>query len=238
MVTETSERKFIIRGIRVRDRTDMKAVFTCRWQGCRTPIGPTTPELLYWHIHHMHLSPAVVPSCRWAKCQFTSQSMHPSSDLSLHVRTHIPLYHPPPGYGDTPPASGPPPSEPVSTMRYERYHAESKENELTGLALLGCLVLRNVARTVRTALGRPGAAEMAGAEESIFEAFSAAEEGNGQKDEVMAKLEKVDFGPAKQGKKSLDALESDLVMATMQDHLLGSKVLCEVLGVIVNGGRA
>jgi chromatin structure-remodeling complex subunit RSC9 len=122
------------------------------------------------------------------------------------------------------------------TMHHERYHAQQDDQgEATGLGFLACLVLRNVARTVRVAIGNPagGASinSLAEGEMSIFEAIEAASEGTEQKDGVAARLEKIDFAEAKSGAEALMGLEIKLMRTTVEDHGLG-KILGEVLEVV------
>lgn len=124
----------------------------------------------------------------------------------------------------------------VIRMKYERYHAQlDTANEITGLGFLGCLVLRNVARTVKIALDNPaGGASvklLAGGEPSIFERLSAAQEGGTTTDPILQMLEKVDYAPAKRGAEALRALEYTLVSTTLEDFGLG-KILGEVLLVV------
>ncbi|ORY91694.1 hypothetical protein BCR35DRAFT_320194 [Leucosporidium creatinivorum] len=243
MVIEQPEKRFVIRGMRIRDRTDMRTVYICRWSGCPAPLGPSSPSTLYWHLHHTHLAASPPPpKCAWSTCTYTSPQTSPSlltADLTLHARTHIPSYHPPPGYGNPPEphldSQGAIPDPPI-TMQHERYHAQLDENlEVTGLGFLACLVLRNVARTVKVALGNPagGASvnSLAQGEMSIFEAIEAASEGTEQKDGVVARLEKIDFAEAKSGAEALMGLENKLVRTTVEDHGLG-KILGEVLEVV------
>lgn len=109
-----------------------------------------------------------------------------------------------------------------------------ESNEVTGLGFLACLVLRNVARTVKEALGSPtgGASvnSLSGGEVSIFEQLAAAAEGAQQKDALSAQLDKIDFVEAKRGAEALLGLEEKLVSTTVEDHGLG-KMLGEVLAV-------
>lgn len=206
--------------------------------------------MLYWHLHHQHLATAPVPpQCIWPHCTYrpsATSTVAPAlqtNDLSLHVRTHMPTYHPPPGYAYPPSgaatataaAAGAPESSAMVTS--ERYHAKVDEaGELTGLSFLACLVLRNVARTVKVALGNPagGASvnSLSGGDESIFEAFSKAAEGSVKRDEVLTRLEKVDFADAKGGARALLSLEAKLVATTMEDFGL-SKILGEVIEIVV-----
>lgn len=121
-------------------------------------------------------------------------------------------------------------------MRHERYHAQVDEtNEVTGQGLLSCLVIRNVARTVRIALGNPaGGASvqlLSGGEESIFEAMAAAAEGGTKKDPITTMLEKVDYTEARRGADALRGMEEKLVSTTVEDFGLG-KILGEALEVV------
>lgn len=225
----------------------MKTVFVCRWGPCYDPVGPDSAASLYWHLHHTHLAVDDPPSlCLWGGCTYSSNEIDPllrTNDLSLHIRTHMPTYHPPTGYGDPPtPVEDPnaPVPDLVFSMKHERYHAQVDEaGEVTGLGYLACLVLRNVARTVKVAMGNPaGGASvelLAGGEESIFEALTAAHEGGTKKDAVMMQLEKPDLTGAKKGAEALIGLEEKLVSTTLEDFGLG-KLLGEVLAVVTACG--
>lgn len=227
---------------------DLRTVYICRWTGCQAPLGPASPATLYWHLHHKHLSPQppvpqTVPlKCHWSYCPYTSSHSDPTlalNDLTLHVRTHIPVYQ----LATTKPPVVPTDSnnmllDPPTVIHHQRYHAQlDDDGEVTGLGFLACLVLRNVARTVRTALGNPagGASVVAlsGGEGSIFEAMQAAAEGSEKKDGVFAKLEKVDYSEASVGATALVGLEQKLLMTTVEDHGLG-KMLGEVLAIVAD----
>jgi len=166
------------------------------------------------------------------------------------VRTHLPDYHPPPGYLH--PVTGrlhsisSPPLE-LQRVQHSRYHAQLDEHgNPTGLGLLACLVLRNVARTVQLALdvggdgggaggpagGGASIAALAGGESSIFEELEAAGEGGGSRDGVLGVLEKVDLKGARRGREALVGLEGVLVGTVLEDFGLG-KVLGEVVGVVM-----
>ena len=177
-------------------------------------------------------------------CDYTPTSTDPilrTNELSLHVRTHMPKYRAPPGYevvasddaeinntGIVPPL--------VVGMKHERYQAQvDAAGEVTGLGYLACLVLRNVARTVKTALDNPtGGASvklLAGGEPSIFEALTAAQDQDAKTDPLSQKLEKVDYKPARKAAEALSALEDKLVSTPVEDFGLG-KILGEVLLVV------
>lgn len=226
---------------------DFRALYRCHWKGCPSPHGPESPAALYWHLHHFHLAD---PGSPQTACAFGACTYHPFpsslaspvltlNDLSLHVRTHMPAYYAPPGYGN---ASTPPLVLPVdgvipefkAVIRHERYHAQSDESgEIAGLGFLACLVLRNVARTIKTALGSPSGAagiRQLAEEASIFEALIAASEGRTAQREESS-LDKIDYSGAKRGAEALMSLERLLVAQTLGSHGF-SKVLGEVLEVI------
>lgn len=115
--------------------------------------------------------------------------------------------------------------------RHERFHAHADETaEITGLALLSILVLRNIAGTIRFALSNSssgGKSIAALAEEnSIFEELELANEGI----ENLNNFDQVDFGPARKGIEALLSLESMLVTRATGSHSL--KILADVLEVI------
>ena len=224
-------------------------MYQCRWNECATPLGYNTAQSLYSHLHSAHIENPSVPAtaCSFAKCAYTpspSSLVSPArivKDLSLHVRTHMPVYQPPEGYGD-PPASAliipfdhilP---DPKTTMPHVRHHAQVDDNgESVGLGFVASLVLRTVARTIKAALGNPagGAGVRQLAEhESIFEAMSAAAEGNSAKrDDLLSRLENVDYSEAAKGVDALLSLEPLVVERSFGSHGL-SKVLSEVVVTI------
>jgi hypothetical protein len=155
----------------------------------------------------------------------------------------MPSYHPPHGYGSPRETQAPAVAEPVVTTSYERYHAQMDEatNDVTGLGFLGCLVLRNVSRTVKIALGAAGSsssADLAGGAKSIFDEFAAAADNGATRDEALVKIDKVDYSAARKGADALVSLERTLVAITMEDHALG-KFLGEILAVCLEArGKA
>lgn len=88
--------------------------------------------------------------------------------------------------------------------------------------------------------GASSIGSLTGGEESIFEQFERAAEGNkggrGRPDELMKVLEKVDFGPARKGVDALRVLELSLVRTAMEDHIL-ARILGEVVGVLGGSGK-
>lgn len=229
--------------------TDLTAMYQCRWRDCTVSIGYSTAQALYSHLHSVHIADHARPAsaCCFGKCTYTPfpASLETSAltinDLSLHVRTHMPTYQPPEGYGDSAAPALVVPSDniltdPVLKMPHERHHAQVDENgESVGLGFVASLVLRTVARTVKMGLGNPlgGAGVRQLAEhESIFEAMSAAAEGNGaQRDDLLSKLDNVDYTEAAKGVDALLTLEKLVVERTFGSHGL-SKVLSEVVVTI------
>ncbi|GAA5860556.1 hypothetical protein JCM8547_000339 [Rhodosporidiobolus lusitaniae] len=160
VVLEQPERKFVIRGIRQRDRPDLRSEHRCRWTGCTSNALLTSSLATYQHClsTHLHSSdPSSTPSsCSWNSCTYTSTLPDPSlrlADHSLHLRTHLP-----PLSSST--AKLPSPndlSDLPAILAHERHHSErdpSTGNDLTaaGASLLAVLTLRNVARTAKLAL--------------------------------------------------------------------------------------
>ena len=224
-------------------------MYQCRWRDCNVSIGYNTAQALYSHLHSVHIVDSLRPAtaCSFGKCTYTPfpASLElpalTANDLSLHVRTHMPSYQPPEGYGDPPALALVVPSDgilgdPVTKLPHERHHAQVDENgESVGLGFVASLVLRTIARTVKMGLGNPlgGAGVRQLAEhESIFEAMSAAAEGNGAKrDDLLSKLENVDYAEAAKGVDALLTLEKLVVERTFGSHGL-SKVLSEVVVTI------
>lgn len=129
--------------------------------------------------------------------------------------------------------------EPITTIQHTRYHNEKDDQgEPTGIGYLCCLILRNVARTVKIAStstsGGPSIGTMREDGESIFEELDrAATEGGLTIDPVITRLEKVDYTKAKQAIAVLIGMEEKLVNVALQDNGLG-KLLGPVLAVITD----
>ncbi|SGY78773.1 BQ5605_C008g04947 [Microbotryum silenes-dioicae] len=248
---EGNERKFIIRGLRVRERVDLEKVFTCRWTGCDAAHGYKSASALYTHLEQRHVSVASpATSCYWTKCPFTTLNRN---EMLVHVRVHVPSLphldieslaadHSTAFTTSADRLNPPPVLDPTSTLMHHRYHAVLDDTgEPAGLGFLACIVIRNVARTVKLSLGAAaGGASvhslMGPGATSIFEQLAAVEESGGAnatRESVWARLERHDFAEAKVGAEALMAIEERLIMTTSEDHGLG-KILGEVLDVVTN----
>ncbi|KAM0747117.1 hypothetical protein T439DRAFT_329359 [Meredithblackwellia eburnea MCA 4105] len=254
-----SGKKFVIKGIRVRDRTDLRTIFRCPVKGCGESVGPKTQLELYHHVQRRHLSSDQTTKCPYPSCPYVAASpTHPVADLSIHIRTHMIEYHPPPGYSLTP--DPPEPEDEEAQIVHFRLHALlDDKQEATGIALLAVLVLRNLARVIRKCVevsgssGKGGAgaggkgsiANLTGGESSIFEALTLASSApptatandSNTTTDLMRQLEKPDFTPLlpmRNGTSALLAVQEMVERTVMENFGLG-KVLGEVLGVIELG---
>ncbi|GAA5863172.1 hypothetical protein JCM1840_002494 [Sporobolomyces johnsonii] len=253
VVTQEEGRKFVIKGIRLKNRPGSRGVYRCHWQGCSAPSGLDTPIALFQHVYNAHLALPEPPfACSWARCSYSTGQQDPSlrlAELSLHLRTHAPsLDFSVPGASIS---SSPLPELPVK-LHHERYHAALDDNqEPTGMGYLACLVLRNIARTAKLALeaasaqgsssgiagrssvasGNAAVGRLAEGEQSIFEAFAAAAEGTAKKDGVFSQLERVDYAIARPAVEAVVAVQDTLLKTALSDAALG-KYLAEVVGIV------
>ncbi|GAA6014873.1 hypothetical protein JCM10207_002208 [Rhodosporidiobolus poonsookiae] len=249
VVLETPERRFVIKGIKQRERTDLRSRNRCRWARCSARDSFASPIACYHHIHDTHLTASHPPpsQCAWQSCSYACTTSDPLSELSLHVRTHLTSF-------TTPPTAPAELTDLPSILPHERHHAERDTTlpagapTAAGASLLAVLILRNLARVAKLAVDAKAAASgsattsggnsvasgnaaigrLAGDEQSIFEAFAAAAEGLAKKDGVLSRLEKVDYAQAMPAVEALGALEGPLVKMVMSDVALG-KVLGEVV---------
>lgn len=228
MVVDPGPRqRFVIKGIRVREDLSKSGALACEWQGCALVSGLESPQSLYDHIKDVHFSPEEPPSrCCWAHCNYQPAASDPenvAASVLVHARTHIPtLAKTTLNVSDKNVLIDPP----VKAV-HERFHdVTDDQGEISGTGLLASLVLRNISRVVRTALGKSSSTSSVKAlsegERSIFEAFQAAAEGGKQsKDPIAALLEKVDYTPARDGAHAFIALADDLLKLSVESHLLG-----------------
>ncbi|BGP15117.1 hypothetical protein JCM10213_006551 [Rhodosporidiobolus nylandii] len=254
VVVMEPERKFVIRGIRQRERPELQSRVRCLWKSCPSSDVINSPIACYHHLHDTHLALPSVPSdCAWQGCTYSSSQPDPSlrlADLSVHVRTHLPPLTTP-----TPPTPAEL-SDLPAILHHERHHAErdpltGKDPTAAGPSLLSVLIIRNIARVAKLALdakasssgvssagptsgggasvasGNAAIGRLAGDEQSIFEAFAAAAEGLAKKDGVLSRLEKVDYTAAFPAVEALLAIEETLTKMLLSDAALG-KVLAEV----------
>ncbi|GAA94487.1 uncharacterized protein L969DRAFT_91553 [Mixia osmundae IAM 14324] len=157
------EKKFVIKGIRPRTRIDLARVYACQWRDCKMQPG-ATPDQLYSHIKtHLYgdlpaeQSPQDHLRCQWSDCKFASS--RPAStplsavEVDLHARTHILT-----GYQQAqlpPEPAAPTSSGPATAFDYTIWSAAMNDSgDLTGPALIAALIVRNLARSIRTAAVR------------------------------------------------------------------------------------
>ncbi|GAA5914739.1 hypothetical protein JCM6882_002729 [Rhodosporidiobolus microsporus] len=261
VVLDGPDRKFVIKGIRLRKRPDLASLYRCRWTGCTSTAILNTPLACYHHVRDAHLVESSAPSCAWQGCSYTPSQPDSSlrlAELSLHVRAHLPSLL---SSSTTPAAAAATDlADLPAILPHERHHAErdasTKDLTAAGASLLSVLIVRNLARTAKLALdakltssssaqngaagagGAPSVASanaaigrLAGDEQSIFEAFAAAAEGLAKKDGVLSRLEKVDYTAALPAVEALLSVEEGLVQMVMSDVALG-KVLGEVVGLV------
>ncbi|KAK4056576.1 Chromatin structure-remodeling complex protein rsc9 [Microbotryomycetes sp. JL221] len=174
MVVEGPQRKFIIKHIRLRDRTDMRTVYLCRWTGCQAPLGPDSHASLFQHLCHSHLSPTMNPiRCCWANCMYHSRHVDAAAltanELQHHVIAHLPVYQPPPrNDGDVTQLNAAQAQTEFlhdlpTTIQNEWYardepqiqqHGSNDDSsiDIGGLPFVASLVLRNIVRTAKNAM--------------------------------------------------------------------------------------
>ncbi|GJN89650.1 hypothetical protein Rhopal_002637-T1 [Rhodotorula paludigena] len=266
MVHEGAEKKFVIRGMKLKQRPEVADVNRCLWADCPAPSGYDSPAATYHHVYDTHLASTPSPSsCKWDKCAYMpSISTDPAlvlGDLSLHVRTHLD------SFSSHSSSSASAAAEPAPyLLRHERYHTfaagegPADAGATNGLGFFAALAVRNLGRIAKLAVdaalaagggsagkGASGSAlvasgnsaigRLAGEQQSIFEAFAAAEEGSAKQEGVLARLEKVDFARAKPLAVALVALQPRLNETVMRDVALG-KILGETVVQVEECRRA
>ncbi|BGP39191.1 Chromatin structure-remodeling complex protein rsc9 [Rhodotorula kratochvilovae] len=138
MVVDTgAEKKFVIRGLRLKERPELLNRHRCRWAGCKSAPALDTAPACYHHIYDSHLAASPRPmACAWHHCNYASAQSDPAlilADLSLHIRTHLsPL--------DGPDASdlgdgGAPLLDLPHILHHERFHTYAGEPSAPGAPL-------------------------------------------------------------------------------------------------------
>ncbi|WWC61450.1 uncharacterized protein I303_104034 [Kwoniella dejecticola CBS 10117] len=163
---EMGGQKFVIAGMGFRKGSDDQERFTCLWQNCPSPHSPTDPKSLLAHIQATHLTTSQPPlRCQWADCTQMPFTLS-------HLLTHLPSSHPTPvpevitSHPSTPDVQisqssvtsrlVPPLARPFKL----HFAATTTPTESTqgqgripvGTALLTCLILRNLAKTLKAEL--------------------------------------------------------------------------------------
>ncbi|GAA5865894.1 hypothetical protein JCM3774_005515 [Rhodotorula dairenensis] len=246
---EGGQRNFVIKGLKVRDRPELRSRYRCRWNGCQLQNTLDSPASAHQHVVEAHLAQPE-PRCMWGSCTYASQQTDlrlRRGDLALHIRTHIPTQPVPTDEGSNPP-------DPPCILHHERVHAEREapaaDSNATGIGFFAALAIRNLGRVAKLAVdaqtalraagpkGASGSAlvasgnsaigRLAEGEQSIFEAFAAAAEGAARAGSlgVFERLEKVQFENAFPLAETLVGLQGDINRTVMRDVSLG-KVLGE-----------
>ncbi|GAA5987076.1 hypothetical protein JCM10908_001016 [Rhodotorula pacifica] len=246
---EGGQRNFVIKGLKVRDRPDLRSRYRCRWNGCQLQSTLDSPLATHQHVLEAHLA-YPEPKCLWGSCTYSSPQKDPRllrGDLALHIRTHIPTSPPSADEGVNPP-------EVPCILHHERIHAEREaptaDSNATGIGFFAALTIRNLDRIAKLAVDAQNALRAAGpkgasgsalvasgnsaigrlaeGEQSIFEAFAAAAEGAARSGSlgVFERLEKVQFEKAFPLAEALVGLQGEINRTVMRDVSLG-KVLGE-----------
>ncbi|GAA5952365.1 hypothetical protein JCM8115_003580 [Rhodotorula mucilaginosa] len=246
---EGGQRNFVIKGLKIRDRPDLRSRYRCRWNGCQMQSTLDSPAATYQHVMETHLAQPE-PKCLWGSCTYTSLQTDlrlRRGDLALHLRTHIPTQ-------PTPSDDGSNLTDPPCILHHERIHAEREapaaDSNATGIGFFAALTIRNLGRIAKLAVdaqialhaagpkGASGSAlvasgnaaigRLAEGEQSIFEAFAAAAEGASRTGSlgVFERLEKVQFEKAFRLAEALVGLQGEINRTVMRDVSLG-KVLGE-----------
>ncbi|WVQ78240.1 hypothetical protein IAT38_000323 [Cryptococcus sp. DSM 104549] len=156
-VDEHGQQKFVIAGMGFRKVSDEQERFTCLWEGCQHPTGPSNPSELLTHIQLAHLH--YPTACCWARCSNLTCT-------TAHILTHLPLAQPttsvPERVLSHPSVHESSITQPIITTRpapplpsgmklnfVARFTPIDARGRPRGVALLAALALRNLARTLR-----------------------------------------------------------------------------------------
>ncbi|KAM0788749.1 hypothetical protein ACM66B_002841 [Microbotryomycetes sp. NB124-2] len=261
MVVEKPERKFIIRHMRRRDPLDKRSVFVCRWSGCSAPLGPGSPDELFQHICQAHLTPGS-DRCCWVSCEHKATRTDSNAkveEMKLHVSSHMPVYHPPPEYGNPPKALSDYFDDPETPMTVDDCVrlGVGAGGDVEGLPFVAALVLRNLARTARNAVASSGGTgeestgddqqqqskptaisieSLTANETSILVLLERAAEGDKAEEhddaeKALEGLDKVIYARAKHSMSALQSFEEEMVQMAFSDASLG-KLIGDILSLI------
>ncbi|ORX39617.1 hypothetical protein BD324DRAFT_576411 [Kockovaella imperatae] len=162
---EQGQSKFVIAGIGFRKGSEDEDRYLCLWKDCDAPPNATTTSDLLTHIQTNHISATSPPTaCCWSTCT------HSPFSLS-HLLTHLPSSSTdsaPPRMPETITvpqsmpehlynysritAFPPPPLGPSHKLHFERVitHTDPQRHTPTGTTFLAALVIRNLAKCLRT----------------------------------------------------------------------------------------
>ncbi|KPV77551.1 uncharacterized protein RHOBADRAFT_51392 [Rhodotorula graminis WP1] len=170
MVIEAgAEKRFVIRGLRLKERSELLGRHRCRWAGCTSAHALDSARACYHHIYSAHLATSPPPSsCAWHKCAYASTQTEPAlilADLALHTRTHLaPLD--PPSSSSTSPSDDPtaPLLDLSHILHHARYHTYAGDatapgapspadaHPVQGVGYFAALSVRNLARIAKLAV--------------------------------------------------------------------------------------
>ncbi|GAA5894399.1 hypothetical protein JCM8208_006223 [Rhodotorula glutinis] len=172
MVIESgAEKKFVIRGLRLKERSELLGRHRCRWTGCTSAHALDSARACYHHVYSAHLAASPPPSfCAWHKCAYSSTQSEPAlilADLALHTRTHLaPLD--PPSSSSSPSSLADDPAAPLldlsHILHHARYHtyagdatapgapAPADANPFQGVGYFAALSVRNLSRIAKLAV--------------------------------------------------------------------------------------
>ncbi|BGO98635.1 RSC complex subunit Rsc9 [Rhodotorula toruloides ATCC 204091] len=252
---EGGARRFIIKGLKLKDRPELDGRRACKWMGCHAQISAVDkPLTCYQHLHTSHIATSNPPTaCQWLGCNYSTSQTEDAlrvAELLLHVRTHLP----PLSSASLAVSEGSPLKPMPAILHHQRFHAEKEgtafDSSATGHGFFAALVVRNLGRVAKLAVdartsaaasaasgkGASGSAlvasgnaaigRLAGDQQSIFEAFAAAAEGSVKKEGVLNRLQKVDYAAGLPLAEALVGVQDALNATVMSDVTLG-KILGE-----------
>ncbi|EGG11340.1 uncharacterized protein MELLADRAFT_102234 [Melampsora larici-populina 98AG31] len=223
------EKRFIIKGIKARERIPPSDLLGCKWDGCKESSISGGPIEVYKHVILTHLSaqpeepapqpesepvpppepePATNPfQCKWHTCQTPKPNLN---ELKSHLSTHL-ISISKPMLGIDPQINR---NEKVKFESFQTFnrstpHGDPEEHGAIGIGYLSILVLRNLIKSVseQTVLKNPEAEEVVG-------------NGEGEEEELLG-LNVLNGGYGK--------LENEILVWALEDRWV-SGVACEVLG--------
>ncbi|WWC69757.1 uncharacterized protein I206_103700 [Kwoniella pini CBS 10737] len=158
---EMGGQKFVIAGMGFRKGSDDQERFTCLWNDCSSRHSPTDPSTLLSHIQSAHTATPQL-RCQWAQCTHTPFTLS-------HLLTHLPSFNPVAvpevitSHPSTPDIQSsqssitnrlvPPLARPFK-LHFMGISTPSDPQTRTpvGTALLACLIIRNLSKTLRAEL--------------------------------------------------------------------------------------
>ncbi|EIW70248.1 hypothetical protein TREMEDRAFT_38872 [Tremella mesenterica DSM 1558] len=155
----TGSQKFVIAGIGFRKGSDEEDRFSCLWRSCPRLVHPTNPTQLFEHLISHLPSSSTSTSCEWATCSYSPCTIsHLTTHLPIPSSTLIPEYlsiHP--SDSNLTLASSkitdrpiPPPPKTHRLIFTAQVTPIDSRRLPTGVAFLTSLIIRNLARALRS----------------------------------------------------------------------------------------